>query len=120
MSPLKEFRGIEGTNFFEEDRGFQVLLGELLKERDRTEMFSSLRRCAELVSERWNDLANASNRTEHLPRIVKYDRAGNPVERIDFGMPVTQLRREVAEFGILTGAPGSQLHKFALVYLLAH
>src|SRR5207247_10606317 len=37
----------------------------------------------------------------------------------DFGPLTRQLRREVAEFGALAGAR-SNVHKFAMVYLLAH
>ena len=73
MSQLKEFRGIEGTNFFEEDRGFQALLGDLLKERDRP-------KCSRRDPVRGTRLRTwrsgqrlESDRT--LPRIVKYDRA---------------------------------------------
>ncbi|MDQ3586078.1 MAG: acyl-CoA dehydrogenase family protein [Acidobacteriota bacterium] len=119
MSHLKNFRGVEGTNFFEQDRGLRMLLDELLPRAVAEEVYSSLARCGSLVGGRWHELACAGNRAEHLPRIIKYDRAGNPIERVDMGLPVAQLRREVAEFGLLT-APRSHLHKFALVYLLAH
>src|SRR5262249_52990358 len=68
---------------------------------------------------RWNELACEANRAEHLPRIIKYDRAGNATEQVDFGPFTRPLRREVAEFGILN-AGRSNVHLFALVYLLAH
>ncbi|HKP13557.1 MAG TPA: acyl-CoA dehydrogenase family protein [Blastocatellia bacterium] len=119
MARLEDFKGIEGVNFFEQDRGLQVLLGGLLKEEDRAAVFASLHECAGLVSSRWNELAREANRAENLPRIVKYDRAGNPTERIDFGPFTRQLRREAAEFGILNEGRGN-VHLFALVYLLAH
>jgi acyl-CoA dehydrogenase len=119
MARLEDFTGIEGTNFFEQDRGLQVLLGDLLKEEERAPVFASLQKCASLVSGRWNELAKEANRAENLPRIVKYDRAGNAAERIDFGPFTRQLRREAAEFGILK-AGRSNVHLFALVYLLAH
>src|SRR5205085_4573381 len=102
-----------------QDRGLQVLLGDLLKEEERAAVFASLRECAGLVSGRWNELAREANRAENLPRIVKYDRTGNPTERIDFGPHTRQLRREAAEFGILKEGR-SNVHLFALVYLLAH
>jgi alkylation response protein AidB-like acyl-CoA dehydrogenase len=71
------------------------------------------------VAGRWNDLAREANKHEHLPKIVKFDRAGNPVEQVDYGTHARHLRREVAEFGVLTDAR-NELHKFAIVYLLAH
>ncbi len=119
MARLEDFKGIEGVNFFEQDRGLQVLLGDLLKEEERAAVFASLSECAGQVSGRWNELAREANRAENLPRIVKYDRAGNPTERIDFGPFTRQLRREAAEFGILKEGR-SNVHLFALVYLLAH
>ncbi len=119
MARLRDFQGIEGTDFFEQDRGLQLLLTGLLPEQDRAEVFASLHDCARLVAGRWNELAREASRTENLPRIIKYDRAGRSVERVDFGPLVRQLRREVAEFGVLTRAE-SNVHRFAIVYLLAH
>lgn len=119
MARLKDFRGIEGTDFFEQDRGFQLLLTELLPGEERAAIFSSLHECAGLVSGDWNELAREGNRNENLPRLIKTDRVGRRVERVDFGPHARRLRREVAELGVLTGAR-SELHKFALVYLLGH
>src|SRR5438128_12357339 len=101
MGRLEDFKGVEGVNFFEQDRGLQVLLGDLLNGEERATVFASLGECAGLVAGRWNELAREANRAENLPRIVKYDRAGNPTEAIDFGPFTRQLRREAAEFGIL-------------------
>jgi alkylation response protein AidB-like acyl-CoA dehydrogenase len=119
MGRLREFRGIEGTDFFEQDRGLELLLGDLLPEESRSQVFSSLHECARLVAGRWNELAVEAGRAENLPKIIKYDRAGRRVEQVDFSPFTRQLRSEVAEFGVLTRAQNN-LHKFALVYLLAH
>src|SRR5947207_8050697 len=119
MGRLREFQGIEGQDFFEMDRGFQSLLKDLVPEDECAPVFDSLHRCARLVAGPWNDLAREASRHENLPRIVKYDRVGGPVEQVDFGPLTRQLRREVAEFGALAGAR-SDVHKFAMVYLLAH
>jgi acyl-CoA dehydrogenase len=119
MARLEDFKGIEGTDFFGDDRGLQVLLGDLLKAEEREAVFASLHECARLVSGPWNELAREANRPENLPRIMKYDRAGKPTEQIDFGPFTRQLRREAAEFGILKEGR-SNVHLFALVYLLAH
>ena len=119
MGRLEDFRGIEGTNFFEQDKGFQTLIGDLLSDGERRQVFASLQDCAIRVAGRWDELAREASRNENLPRIIKLDRAGLPVEKIDFGPFTRQLRREVAEVGVLTSAR-SEVHKFALVYLLAH
>ena len=119
LAKLKDFKGIEGTDFFEHDRGLETLLGELLPAGEREPVFASLHECARLVAGRWNELAREASRKENLPRIVKFDRAGNRAERVDLGEHTRQLRREAAEFGVLTGAR-SELHKFAMVYFTAH
>ena len=119
MGKLKDFRGIEGQDFFEMDRGFKTLLADLLPKGEISLVSNSLHHCARLVAGRWNDLAREASRPERLPKIVKYDRAGNRVERVDMGPLTRHLRREVAEFGVLTNVRG-EVHKFALVYLLAH
>jgi acyl-CoA dehydrogenase len=119
MARLRDFQGIEGRDFFEIDQGFQSLLNELLPEGEREVVFNSLHRCARLVAGRWNDLAREASKPEHRPKIVKFDRVGVPVEQVDFGSLTRHLRREVAEFGVLTDAR-SEVHKFAMVYLLAH
>ena len=119
MSLLESFIGIEGTDFFEDDRGLQKMLGGLLPEEEKQAVFSSLHDAAKLVAGRWDSLAREGARHENLPRIVKHDRVARPVERVDYGPHSTQLRREVAEFGVLTSAR-SELHKFSLIYFLAH
>ena len=119
MARLRDFQGIEGQDFFEMDLGFQSLLKDLLPEEEHSPVFNSLHHCARLVAGRWNDLAREASTREHLPRIVKFDRVGGPVEQVDFGSLTRHLRREVAEFGVLTDVR-SEVHKFAMVYLLAH
>lgn len=119
MSRLRDFQGIEGQDFFEMDLGFQSLLKDLLPEEEHSPVFNSLHHCARLVAARWNDLAREASTRDHLPRIVKFDRVGGPVEQVDFGSLTRHLRREVAEFGVLTDVR-SEVHKFAMVYLLAH
>jgi len=119
MARMQEFTGIEGTDFFAADRGLQTVLADLLTAEERAEVFSSLHDCGQLVAGRWNELACEASRAENLPRIAKYDRVGNPIEKIDFCPQTRALRREIAEFGVLTRAQ-SNTHRFAIVYLLAH
>ncbi len=119
MTELKNFRGIEGGNFFKQDSGFQRLLERLLPPEIKEQVFASLNECGRLTAGHWNDLANLANRKENEPRIVKFDRSGNAIEKIDFGLPVAQMRREVAEYGLFTKNK-NHLHKLAQVYFLAH
>jgi acyl-CoA dehydrogenase len=119
MAALKDFRGIEGLDFFEQDKGFQVILNSILPDSEKDHVFASLHECGRLVGGRWNEMAIEGSRRENLPRILKSDRVGNPVERVDFGDVTRRLRREVAEFGVLTRSR-SEVHKFATVYLLCH
>jgi alkylation response protein AidB-like acyl-CoA dehydrogenase len=119
MGRLSGFAGIEGSNFFEQDRGLERLLGTLLPEREQPAVLASLRECGRRVAGPWHALAMEGSRAEQLPRIVHEDRVRNPVERVELGAYTRQLRREVAEFGVLTNAR-NELHQFAMVYLLAH
>lgn len=119
MTSLQEFRGVEGTNFFEQDKGFQRLLADLLPVEQQAEVFAMLADLGARVAGRWDYLAKEASRAENLPRLVKYDRVGNPAERVDFGEFTRQLRRETAEFGLFTKA-ASNLHKFAMIYYSAH
>jgi acyl-CoA dehydrogenase len=119
MAAMRNFRGIEGSDFFEEDRGLQTILRGILRESEKAAVFASLHECAKLVAGPWNELAVEGSRYENLPRILKSDRVGNPIERVEFGGATRQLRREVAEFGVLTKSR-SEVHKFATIYLLSH
>jgi len=119
MARLKDFHGIEGSNFFEQDRGLELLLSELLPEEKREAVIESVREFAGLIAGPWNDLANEASRSENLPRLVKHDRVGNPVERVELGPLTRRLRREVAEFGLFRSTE-SELHKFSLIYYTGH
>jgi acyl-CoA dehydrogenase len=116
---LKEFQGIEETNFFRQDPGLASILGTLLPPAQRDAVFSQLDQFGSLVAGRWNDLAREGADASDVPKILKYDRVGNRLERVDLGSATRQLRREVAESGLLT-RDRSDLHRFAMVYLLAH
>jgi acyl-CoA dehydrogenase len=119
MARLRDFEGIEGSDFFELDRGLQLLLYNLCGGEVEQQILDSLHDCGRRVAAEWNTLAIAGDRPEHLPRLIKQDRVGNPIERVELGPFTRRLRREVAEFGVLTKAR-SEVHRFAMVYLLAH
>ena len=119
MAQLQEFRGAEGTDFFAEDKGFQRLLADLLATHEQGPLFAMLHECGRRAAGPWDRLAKEASRAENLPRILKYDRVGNPVEQVDFGEYTRQLRRQTAEFGLFTKA-ANNLHKFAMIYYSAH
>jgi len=97
----------------------QTLLGDLLGDEDRHEVLSSVHDFAHLVAGPWDRLAREGSRNENLPRIVKHDRVANAIEQVDFGPHTRQLRREVAQYSVLSRTR-SELHKFALIYYLGH
>jgi alkylation response protein AidB-like acyl-CoA dehydrogenase len=119
MARLKDFKGIEGRDFFEQDRGLQTLLEGLMAADVKEGIFASLHDCALRVSGEWNTLAVEAGRPENLPRLIKEDRVGNPVERVQLSAHAQKLRREVAQFGVLTDTR-NEVHRFSMVYLLAH
>jgi len=119
MARLKDFTGTEGTDLFSQDRGLKRLLRALLPEQEHAAVFASLHECGRRVAGPWAALAVEGSRPEQLPRIIHEDRVRNPVERVELGPYTRQLRREVAAFGVLTKAR-NELHRFAMIYLLAH
>lgn len=119
MSRLRDFEPLEDVNFAEHDLGLKTILSDLLSSSDREPVFASLSEWGQKTGGEWNALASDAGRQENLPRIFKYDRTGAPVERIDFCAATRQLRREIAELGVLTHTR-NDLHRFAIIYLLAH
>jgi hypothetical protein len=119
MARLRDFEGIEGQDFFAQDRGLRMVLHDLLPGEGAEEIFDSLHDCGRRVAGEWNTLAIEGDRPENLPRLIKEDRVGNPVERVELGPFTRRLRREVAELGVLTKAR-NELQRFAMVYFLAH
>ena len=90
MGRLKDFEGIEGTDFFAQDRGLHRLLGDLLPADVQPEIVNSLHDCAARVSGRWNHLATEGSRVEQLPRLIKEDRVGNPLERVEMKIKIVE------------------------------
>ena len=103
-------------NVFGNDQGFIDTLTTLLDEGERERLFSVLRRW-EKPFPRWNELAAEASRPENLPRIEKYDGAGNRVERVILPLETRTIRREVVEAGIWESK--TNVEKFVKVYLLA-
>jgi len=119
MPKLREFQGLEGQNFFEDDRGFHVILSTLAGADRWPSLFESLSKWGSKVGGTWNGLAAEASRVENLPRIEKEDRVGREVQRVALCESSRELRRQVGEFGVLD-RNASNLTLFAIVYLLAH
>lgn len=112
---LKNFSPLS-LNVFESDQGFADTLTSLVDEKEGRRLASVLREW-EKPFPRWNDLAAEASRPEKLPRIEKYDRSGNRVERVILPLETKTIRREVVEGGIWESK--TNLEKFSKVYLLA-
>lgn len=115
MKTLKEFNPLS-LNVFENDQGFIDVLMSLVDEKEGKRLKAILGGW-EKEFPRWNDLAAEAARPEKLPRIEKYDRAGNRVERVVLPLETKTIRREVVERGIWESK--TNLEKFSKVYLLA-
>lgn len=112
---LKNFSPLV-LNVFENDQGFIDALMSLVDEKEGKRLSGVLREW-EKPFPRWNDLAAEAARLEKLPRIEKYDRSGNRVERVILPLETKTIRREVVEKGIWGSK--TNLEKFSKVYLLA-
>ncbi|GEM_PF-920538 len=117
MQTLKDFKGIESCNFFEQDKGFHELL-HFLKGASEADRLSSILRNWGTKLKGWNELANEAARPEKLPRVEKYDRVGNRIEEIVLPLETRTFRKEVVESGIFESQ--NEIEKFSKIYLLAH
>lgn len=114
-SSLKNFKPLY-LNVFENDQGFIDSLSFLVGGSERERLFGVLKSWEKPFA-RWSELSSEASRPEKLPRIEKYDRAGNRIEQIILPMETRTIRREVVEHGIWDSK--TETEKFSKVYLLA-
>ncbi|MBI2082448.1 MAG: acyl-CoA dehydrogenase family protein [Deltaproteobacteria bacterium] len=105
-------------DFLQSDEGLQSLFNSLCLADQKKQLSERLADFSRHVSGEWDQLARESAQDYDGPRIESYDRVGNPIDQVWLPPPVRQLRREVVEAGIFEN--GSELERFAKVYLLAH
>ncbi|MBI2340145.1 MAG: acyl-CoA dehydrogenase family protein [Deltaproteobacteria bacterium] len=113
---LKSFKPADNSRLFSNDPGFQELLSFVCDEREADRLTSVLTAWEKKLPA-WNDLSNEAARPEKLPRVEKYDRVGNRLEKVVFPPETKTIRREVVEAGIFSNQ--SEVEKFAKIYLLA-
>ncbi len=116
MKTLQEFTAVDTRQFFSSDTTFQ----NLLSYHTETSEYSHL---AEILSQwqahlgEWNMLADEAARPEKLPRIERFDRVGNPIDRVVVPLETRLIRHRVVQAGIFNNQ--NELEKFSKIYLLS-
>lgn len=115
MSGLKQFVNAVNRRLFSDDVGFEEQIRHQLS--GQADALTGVLKKWETHLPRWEALATEASRPEKLPRVEKYDRVGNRVERIVLPLETRVFRRDVVEQGIFTGK--TEFEKFTKIYLLA-
>ncbi|HBF13885.1 MAG TPA: hypothetical protein DDW49_10965 [Deltaproteobacteria bacterium] len=116
MQTLKQFQNKVSENLYTTDKGFQKQLKYVVGEKEAARLGEVLNNWEKNLPA-WNLLADEAARPEKLPRIEKYDRVGNRVEKIVLPMETRTIRRQVVEKGLWTSP--TEVEKFSKIYLLA-
>lgn len=116
MKTLKEFVPLPTDRLIQDDIGLKEALLYFLGKGKGDRILSILSNWEKRIPG-WNDMADEAARPEKLPRIERYDRVGNRIEKIVLPMETRTLKREVAEMGFFE--TGSEVEKFSIDYLLA-
>lgn len=116
MKTLKEFENKVSENLFSADVGFQNQLKSIIGAKEAARLGEILSLWEKNLPT-WNRLADEAARPEKLPRVEKYDRVGNRVEKIVLPMETRTIRTQVVEEGLWTSP--TEVEKFSKVYLLA-
>ena len=116
MNTLKTLTSDVVTRLFSSDRELKKTLASLLPAAAYETLTKTLQRREEKMPA-WDLLSQEAGRPEKLPRLEKYDRVGNLIEKIVLPLETQIFRREVVELGIF--AKQSEVEKFAKIYLLA-
>lgn len=115
---LSNFKPLHGTDFYRTDEGLKRLLDAVVPKERRSALEGDLVSFSQKVSGPWDELAEETARNYQGPKIERYDRAGNSVDRIWLPPPVRQMRREVVEAGVFHNS--SQVEQMVKTYLLGH
>lgn len=116
MQTLKNFKPLTTNDIFEADAGLQQALSFVTDDKEKERLFSILTEWERKIPQ-WDEWANEAARPENFPRIEKYDRVGNRIEKVILPMETKAIRREVVEGGIFENQ--TELEKFTKIYLLA-
>lgn len=112
------YQGAAGLNFFQEDEFFRGLLKKRLPERIQEETMRRLSAFGALCGGRLAELIETAHRPEYDPKLVRYDRWGERIDRIEYCTAMIEARRLALEAGALPPTP--LYERMTMAYLLNH
>ena len=116
MSELKGFQNKVSESLFSADKSFQQFILYYTGAGEAERLSAVLSDWEQKVAY-WNSLADEAGRPEKLPRLEKYDRVGNPFEKVSLPLETRAIRHQVVAEGIFHNR--SELEKFSKIYMLA-
>lgn len=114
MKTLQEFVAADTRHLYESDKTLQSLLAFCVGPEERVRLSAVLSKWQTHIAD-WNTLADEAARPEKLPRIERFDRVGNSVERVIVPLETRLIRHRVVQAGIFQNQ--SELEKFCKIYL---
>lgn len=126
---LTNYKGVQGLNFYDEDRLLQEIVAEYTNasrydKKHTKDLISHLREYGALAGDILDRLVTASHKEGKWGQLVKYDRTGKRIDRIEYCFEQREVRRINYEHGIvnLDFHPNwphefTDLHRMALAYL---
>ena len=116
MTQTTPYAGAAGLNYFDGDSLLQRVLARRLPAGRRKPAAAELSRLGALCGGRLSELIEASQREDRWPKLERYDRWGERVDRLVYCAEQLELRRLSFEADCLPPAP--LLERMAKAYLL--
>lgn len=113
---MREFTNVVNESLFSGDAALQASLLAYSGEAEKKRISGILSEWERRLPV-WDRLAAEASRPEKLPRVEKFDRVGNRIEKIIIASETAQIRRAVVAAGIFKNVTQSEM--FAKIYLLA-
>src|SRR3989338_3676196 len=103
MKKLQDFTNRVGESVFSSDHTFRSFMKFFLNETENSRVDKSMKEWEKNIPY-WNALADESVRFENQPRLERFDRVGNKVEKIVVSLETRLLRHRVVEAGVFKNA----------------
>lgn len=124
---ISNYHGVNGKNFFDEDRLLHHLLDKYAKDYEashKEEMLKHIRGYGELVGGVLNRLTDACHKEGKYGEVIQYDRTGNRIDKVVYSEEQVASRKISYEYGIVNldfhrnwKHPFTTIHKLTLAYL---
>lgn len=124
---ITEYKGVNGKNFFEEDRLLQYILNKRTLEYSKPHkdaMINHIHGYGKLVGGILNELTEASHKEGKYGQVINYDRTGKRIEKVEYCNEQIESRKISYEYGIVNldfhsdwKHAFTDIHRVSLAYL---